>query len=101
MHVLDCPRGRLEITCSATLAGEAAEVHEEPLDRAAYLRPSRYAESDRLAAEAAAELGGLRGQADLLAGVSSWVGDRLDHVPGRVGPCGPHPRGQSVITILP
>ena len=86
VHVLDCPRGHLEITYSATITGQAYEVAEEPLDRVTYLRPSRYAESDRLAAEAAAEFGGLRGQADLLAGVSSWVGDRLSYVPGSSGP---------------
>lgn len=86
VHVLDCPRGHLEITYSATISGQADEVAEEPLDRVTYLRPSRYAESDRLAAEAAAEFGGLGGQAELLAGVSSWVGDRLDYVPGSSGP---------------
>jgi len=55
------------------------------LDAVTYLRPSRYAESDRLAALAAAEFAGLS-VPELLAGVSSWVGDRLDYVPGSSGP---------------
>ena len=86
VHVLDCPRGHLEITYAATVSGEADQVGEEPLDRVTYLRPSRYAESDRLAAVAAAEFGYLRGHAELLAGVSSWVGARLDYVAGSSGP---------------
>lgn len=46
-----------------------------------YLRPSRYCESDTLSAIAHAEFAGLDGYS-LLEGVSSWVGTRLDYVPG-------------------
>ncbi len=86
VHLLDCSRGRLEIAYSARISGVADELVADELDRITYLRPSRYAESDRLAAEAAGEFGGLTDPAQLLAGVSSWVGERLSYVPGSSGP---------------
>jgi transglutaminase-like putative cysteine protease len=46
-----------------------------------YLRPSRYCESDRIFPLARAEFAGLEG-AQLLAAASSWVGSRVDYVPG-------------------
>jgi transglutaminase-like putative cysteine protease len=50
-----------------------------------YIRPSRYCESDRLAPLARAEFDGLHG-ADLLAGVSSWVGTNIAYVTGSSRP---------------
>jgi len=85
VHLLDCRPGQLEISYAATVSGHADEVAAEELDAVTYLRPSRYAESDRLAALAAAEFGGLS-VPELVAGVSSWVGDRLDYVSGSSGP---------------
>jgi transglutaminase-like putative cysteine protease len=55
-------------------------------ERILYLRPSRYAESDRLAPMAQAEFAGVSDPAELLASVSSWVGSRLSYVPGSSGP---------------
>lgn len=86
LHLLECEQGRLEIGYRAHITGAADELVPDELDRATYLRPSRYAESDRLTAVAAAELAGVTDPADLLAGVSSWVGERLSYVPGSSGP---------------
>ncbi|WP_438853862.1 transglutaminase-like domain-containing protein [Agromyces sp. M3QZ16-3] len=85
LHVVDAPRGSLECSYSAEVSGRAPEASVDPVDLLAYLRPSRYAESDRLAATAAAEFAGIEG-ADRLAAVSSWVGTRLSYVPGSSSP---------------
>jgi len=69
-----------------TVRGNAAPPRVSDADRIAYLRPSRYAESDRLGAIAHAEFAGIDGAAELLAAVSSWVGSRLRYVPGSSGP---------------
>ncbi|HEY5355566.1 MAG TPA: transglutaminase family protein [Streptosporangiaceae bacterium] len=55
-------------------------------DRFTFLRPSRYAESDRVIAIAQAEFVGITPGPELLAAVSSWVGTRLSYVPGSSGP---------------
>ena len=81
LHVLQVPAGRLEVSyrCRAQ-DGEVAVP--EPFDRALYLRPSRYAESDRLAALAAAELGDVAEPADVVRAVRRWVSGRLSYVSG-------------------
>jgi transglutaminase-like putative cysteine protease len=56
-----------------------------PLDLIRYLRPSRYCESDTLTPIAQGEFAGLSG-VDLLEAVSSWVGTRLDYIPGSSRP---------------
>ncbi|GAB2937430.1 transglutaminase family protein [Rhodococcus aerolatus] len=86
VHLLDAEPGRLTITYTGRVTGTAEPIGTEPLDPETYLRPSRYAESDRLGAMAYAEFGHLGTPADLLAGVSSWVGGRLIYVPGSSGP---------------
>lgn len=82
LHVLDCGAGRLEVSYRAEVHGRAEPVPVEPLDRTAYLRPSRYAQSDALAAVAAAELRGRTDTAALVRDVAAWVGGRLVYVPG-------------------
>jgi hypothetical protein len=52
LHALRVGAGRLEVRYRAEVAGRSAPVAAEPLDASTYLRPSRYAESDRLAAVA-------------------------------------------------
>ena len=64
-----------------TVTGQASPAEVTETDRVRYLRPSRYCESDSLGALARAEFAGLSGT-DLLAGVSSWVGQKLSYVPG-------------------
>ena len=85
-HVLTVQPGRVVIDYSATVTGRASETAVTEADRIIYLRPSRYAESDRLAAVARAEFGGMSTPAELLAAVSSWAGTRLSYVPGSSGP---------------
>ena len=85
-HLLSAGTGRVVIDYQATVAGTAAPAPVTDADRMVYLRPSRYAESDRLAAVSRAEFAGLTSPADLLAAVSSWVGTRLSYVPGSSGP---------------
>jgi hypothetical protein len=86
IHLVDVPGGRLELRYRAVVRGEAAAAEASELDQVVYARPSRYAESDRLSAFAAAEFGGLQEPSEVLASVSSWVGSRLDYVPGSSGP---------------
>lgn len=86
-HLLQAaPAGRVLIDYAATVAGRAAEAAVTEADRVIYLRPSRYAESDRLSAVARSEFAGISDPAELLAAVSSWVGTRLSYVPGSSGP---------------
>jgi len=85
-HVLRVRPGRVVVEYEAAVAGRAAAAEAAEADRLIYLRPSRYAESDRLAAVARAEFAGITSAADLLAAVSSWVGTRLSYVPGSSGP---------------
>jgi transglutaminase-like putative cysteine protease len=85
-HVLRVRPGRVLVEYQATIEGRAAPPEVTPADRLTYIRPSRYAESDRLVAVAHAEFAGISGAPDLLAAVSSWVGTRLRYVPGSSGP---------------
>ena len=61
---------------SATVAEEA-----DLADRIRYVRPSRYAESDRLLPTAYAEFGGVHG-ADLVHAVRDWVNGELRYISG-------------------
>jgi transglutaminase-like putative cysteine protease len=78
--------GRLVIDYQAVVVGRAEEAAVSEADRVVYLRPSRYAESDRLGAVARAEFPGITAPNELLAAVSSWVGTRLSYVTGSSGP---------------
>lgn len=82
LHLLEVGAGRLEVSYRAIVPGPAEPAEVGPLDASTYLRPSRYAESDRLAAVARHELGGLTAPSDLLPAVAAWVGSRLSYVPG-------------------
>jgi transglutaminase-like putative cysteine protease len=85
-HLVRVREGQVEVQYSATIAEPAPAVTVEPLDLLLHTRPSRYCESDELAGFAAAEFRGLTSPMDLLPAVSSWVGDRLEYVPGSSGP---------------
>ncbi|MGB3734082.1 MAG: transglutaminase family protein [Ilumatobacter sp.] len=78
-------RGLLIIDYQATVLGHGVQATATRHDVFQYVRPSRYCESDRLGPLARAEFGGLAG-ADLLAGVSSWVGVNIDYVTGSSRP---------------
>jgi hypothetical protein len=86
VHVCHPPPGRLEIRYDAAIDGAADAPVVSNADRISYRRPSRYAESDRLAPMAHAEFLGITDPGELLAAVSSWVGSRPRYVPGSSGP---------------
>ena len=86
LHFLEnVGRGLLLIDYEATVLGHGVQATATHHDVFQYVRPSRYCESDRLGPLARAEFGGLIG-ADLLAGVSSWVGVNIDYVAGSSRP---------------
>jgi transglutaminase-like putative cysteine protease len=85
-HTLRVQPGLLAVDYQATVEGRSAPPEVTAAERLIYVRPSRYAESDRLGAIAHAEFAGLSGPRDLLAAVSSWVGTQLSYVPGSSGP---------------
>lgn len=81
-HVVrDVPPGELEVTYSALAldGGRSRPVTE--LDRIHYVRPSRYADVDRLESVARAEIGDVRDEQGVL-DVASWVHDHLRYVVG-------------------
>lgn len=66
---------------SATVGGRAVPDEASLAELIRYVRPSRYAESDRLLPTAYAEFGGLRGE-ELLHAVRSWVYGELRYISG-------------------
>jgi transglutaminase-like putative cysteine protease len=97
LHIAsDVVPGALRITYDAVVDGRAprAALSAAELDRLRYLRPSRYCESDRLAAFARFEVRELSGK-DLVDAVSSWVGMRIAYVAGAS-----RPTDGAVITLL-
>jgi transglutaminase-like putative cysteine protease len=82
LHVVaDVVPGALSVMYDAVVDGRSPRAELTDLDRLRYLRPSRYCESDRLAAFARFEFRELTGKA-LVDGVSSWVGMRIAYVAG-------------------
>jgi transglutaminase-like putative cysteine protease len=85
VHVVELDPGTVVVDYSASVTGRDDPPMVDEIDLFRYVRPSRYVESDRLASFAFAEFAGLE-EADLLAGVSSWVGVRLRYVAGSSRP---------------
>ncbi|WP_291377886.1 transglutaminase family protein [Demequina sp.] len=85
LHRVTVGVGKLDVAYEATVEGRGAPVPASPRHEVRYLRPSRYAESDELAATAFAEFEGLEAMG-LLTGISSWVGTHLAYVPGSSEP---------------
>jgi transglutaminase-like putative cysteine protease len=65
----------------ATVAGRAIAQEPTLMELIRYVRPSRYAESDRLLPTAYAEFGGMQGE-ELLHTVRNWVFSELRYVSG-------------------
>lgn len=86
LHELRCGVGELVVEYEATIDGTGTDVATSAVDLLTYVRPSRYSESDKFAATAAAEFGNVEGAEELLVAVSSWVGTRLAYVPGSSSP---------------
>jgi transglutaminase-like putative cysteine protease len=85
VHRVQAPAGPVTVEYAATVDGHDDPPPADPLDLLAYLRPSRYAASDRIVGLADAEFGGLSGRA-LLDAVGDWVGSHVRYVPGTSGP---------------
>lgn len=86
VHRFEAPPGELEISYVATVDGNSGSQPATSADQVIFVRPSRYAESDRLFAVAQAEFQGVDDPRDLLEAVSSWVGGHLSYIPGSSRP---------------
>jgi transglutaminase-like putative cysteine protease len=86
IHKFDAPLGNLQVNYAATIVGQAARAPVTEYDLSMYLRPSRYAEADKFYGFAATEFGDYGDATTLLETVSSWVGTRLNYVPGSSDP---------------
>ncbi|KAA0021702.1 transglutaminase-like domain-containing protein [Antrihabitans cavernicola] len=86
IHLLDVDKGMVKVDYKATVVGRAEPAPVTEQDQSQYLRPSRYAESDKFFGFAATEFGSYVGGPLLLEKVSSWVGSRLRYLPGSSDP---------------
>ncbi|WP_231643359.1 transglutaminase-like domain-containing protein [Mycolicibacterium baixiangningiae] len=85
IHKFDVGKGMVIASYQATVVGLADPPPIRDIDVSTYLRPSRYAEADKFFGFAATEFGQYS-SVDLLEKVSTWVGSRLDYVPGSSDP---------------
>ncbi len=85
-HVVEPANGKLLMSYRATVTGRADAPQVLDYELIEYLRPSRYAESDKLAAIAFREFGHLADPAELLGAVAAWVGGHLRYVSGSSDP---------------
>ncbi|OBF33828.1 transglutaminase [Mycobacterium sp. ACS1612] len=86
IHKLDVQAGVLKVEYSSTIVGRTDPAPVTAYDLSMYLRPSRYAEADKFFGFAATEFGQYIDSTTLLEKVSSWVGTRLNYVPGSSDP---------------
>jgi transglutaminase-like putative cysteine protease len=86
IHKFDAGVGTLKVDYEATIVGQTDPAPVTEYDQSMYLRPSRYAEADKFFGFAATEFGTYSDSATLLEHVSSWVGTRLNYVPGSSDP---------------
>ncbi|BBY37231.1 putative transglutaminase-like protein [Mycobacterium mantenii] len=86
IHVVQAGRGTVTASYSATVAGQADVPPVSDVDLSVYLRPSRYAESDKFLGFATTEFQQYGSSVTLLERVSSWVGTRVKYVPGSSDP---------------
>jgi len=86
IHKLEVPAGYLTADYAATIVGRTDPPPVTEADLSIYLRPSRYAEADKLYGFAATEFGRYVDSSTLLERVSLWVGTRLSYVPGSSRP---------------
>jgi transglutaminase-like putative cysteine protease len=86
IHKFDAGVGTLKVDYAATIVGQTDPAPVTEYDQSMYLRPSRYAEADKFYGFAATEFGSDSDSTTLLEHVSSWVGTRLNYVPGSSDP---------------
>lgn len=84
--LIDTRPGHVQISYRAEITGRADPPDQSPAIQLPYQRPSRYCESDRIQGFANRLFRGVSEPADILAGVSSWVGGQLEYVSGSSGP---------------
>jgi transglutaminase-like putative cysteine protease len=82
IHYMEFPDpAEVTVEYSASVGGQATPEDTPLADLIRYVRPSRYAESDRLLPTAYAEFGGLHGE-ELLHAVRKWVHGELRYISG-------------------
>lgn len=86
IHRFDVEKGTVTASYQAAVTGRAEPPPVSDLDLSTYLRPSRYAEADKFFGFAATEFGQYADSVTILEKVSSWVGTRLNYVPGSSDP---------------
>ncbi|WP_059019460.1 transglutaminase family protein [Mycobacterium sp. M26] len=86
IHRFAADKGTVTARYRATAVGASDPSPVTDFDLTNYLRPSRYAESDKFFGFAATEFGEYASSVTVLEKVSSWVGTRLDYVPGSSDP---------------
>jgi transglutaminase-like putative cysteine protease len=86
IHKIDIAGGDLKVSYVGNIEGQVAPASVAECDLSMYLRPSRYSEADKFYGFAGTEFGQWADSATLLENVSSWVGTRLEYVPGSSDP---------------
>jgi transglutaminase-like putative cysteine protease len=86
IHKFEAPVGYLTVDYAATIVGRTDPAPVTEHDLSVYLRPSRYAEADKLYGFAGTEFGNFADSTTLLERVSLWVGTRVNYVPGSSDP---------------
>ena len=86
IHLLEVEQGTVEVDYKASVLGRSEPAVGTERDRSQYLRPSRYAESDKFFGFAGTEFGDYTGDSVLLEKVSTWVASRLKYLPGSSDP---------------
>ncbi len=81
LHISEVNSGRISVGYDVTVDGRTDMPAVDEVDLIHYLRQSRYCESDQLGNLARTEFAGLQGM-DLAQGISSWVYDKLNYIPG-------------------
>lgn len=82
IHYMEFPDpSEVTVDYSATVTGQAMPEEASLADLIRYVRPSRYAESDKLLPTAYAEFGGLHGE-ELLQAIRNWVYGELRYISG-------------------
>ena len=85
-HLLEAQPGKLLMSYRAVVSGQADAPEVLEYELIQYLRPSRYAESDKLAAVAFREFKHIESPEELLGAVAAWVGQQLSYVSGSSDP---------------
>ena len=81
-RVAGTPTGAFVLDYTARIAEPAAPIGVEALDAIEFTRPSRYCDSDRLAAVATTHFGRLAPD-ELMNGVRDWILNNIAYTPGR------------------